>query len=105
MPLFRHFFLLKSMGSLERFVFSSRRPSLKVKVPSINVDWKDKFLFFRLSEASGFRSRWNLGKLSDRLDDTLIVPGFDILEGFGGHRVLSSYFFELTLVRAGMSSA
>lgn len=104
-PLFRRFFLLKYTGFPGWYAFSSRRPSLKVKVPSKNADWKDKFLYFRLPEGSGVKSRWNLGRLSDRLDDSVSVPGFEILEGTGWRRVLLSSFSESTLVGAGLSQA
>lgn len=96
--LFRHFFLVKSAGSLGWYAFSSQSSSLNVKVPSKNADWKDKFLYFRLPETSEVRSRWNLGKQSDRLDDSLVIPGFDALEGSGSHRVLLSNFSKSTLV-------
>lgn len=39
----------------------------------------------------------------DRLDDSLVVLGFDVLEGFGRRRKFLSNFFERTLVRAGLS--
>lgn len=43
--------------------------------------------------------------MSDRLDESVVIPGFDVLEGFGRHRELLSNFFELTLVQAGLSRA
>lgn len=97
--LFRRFFLLKSTGSLGWYVFSSWRPSLKVKVPSKNADWNDKFLYFRLLKMSEVYSRWNLGKISDRLDYSLVM------EGYGRHRVLLSNFSESSLIPAGLSCA
>lgn len=60
-------------------------------------------MYLQLPEGSQVTSRWNLGKLSDRLGDTSAVPGFDILEGTGCRRVLLSSFSESTLVRAGLS--
>lgn len=105
MSLFRRFFFLKSAGSLGWYAFSSRRPSLKVKVPSKNADWKDKFFYFRLPEGSEIRCRWSLGRLSDKLDDSTAVQGFVVLEGTGRRQVLSSTFSESTLVRARLSQA
>lgn len=62
-------------------------------------------MYFCLPEGEEIRSRWNLGKLSDRLDDSLVVPGFDALEDAGRWRVLLSAFSELALVRSGLSLA
>lgn len=103
--LFRRFFLLKSMGSPGWYAFSSWLPSLKVNVPSKNALWKDKFLFFHLPSSSGLRSRWNLSKIFDRLDESLVIPGFDAVEGSGRRCILLSNFSEPTLVRAGLSRA
>lgn len=105
MPLFHHFFLLKSAGSLGWYAFSSCCLSLKVKVPSKNADWKDKLLYFRLPKGSDIRGNWNLGKLSNRLDDSLAVQDFDVLEGTDRRKVLLSTFSELTLVWAGLRHA
>lgn len=74
-------------------------------MPSKNVDWKDKFWYFCLRTLSVARYRWNLSKISDRLDESLVIPRFDVLEEYGRRHELLSNFFELTLVRAGLSRA
>lgn len=96
---------MKSTGSLGWYAFSSRHPSLKVKVFSKNADWKDKFIFFRLPGSTRLRSRWNFSKISDRLDESLVVPGFDAVERFRRHRILFSSFSESSLVHASLSRA
>lgn len=78
--LFWRFFLLKSADSLGWYAFFFQRPSLKVKMPSKNADSKDKFQYFRLLVSSQVRCRLNLNRISNRLDDSIVIPGFDALE-------------------------
>lgn len=70
---------------------------------SKNADWTDKFLYFRLLSSSEVRYRWNLSKIGDKLDETIVIPGFDVLEGYWAPRKLNSNFDKRTLVRVGLS--
>lgn len=74
-------------------------------MPSKYTEWNDKFLFFHLPAVSEVKSRWNLSKISDKLDDSLFIPSFDALEGSRKRCELLSDFTEFTLFEAGLSQA
>lgn len=78
---------------------------MRVNIPSKNAEWKNKFLYFQLPTLSQVQSRWNLGRIFDRLDDSLVIPSFDILEGSGRRRKLLGNLSEFTLVQAALSQA
>lgn len=87
------------------YAFASRRASLKIKIPSKNAYSKDEFFYFRLTSSSSVRSRWNLSNIADKLDKSVIVPGFDVLEGPGNPCKLTSRFDKRTLVYVDLSQA
>lgn len=54
--------------------------------------------------SSSVRCRWNLSKISDKLDESMVL-GFDTLEWSGDPCKLSSKFDERNLIHARWSRA
>lgn len=50
-------------------------------------------------------NKWNLGRLSDKLGESVTDPNFDELEGSGNRHKLDSRFNERTLVYVSLSRA